>query len=129
MSIRIKQINTITVKDFDELVRSTYGRPYSFQQQDGCKDRGLVPISIPEYPEDYENSSVPEIVNHEDMGVSFSAWIARDPEQFLSSRPNETSALELWWKRNFYPNVSMIINDLYSKGLLSAGDYSIDIDW
>ena len=127
MSIRIKQINKITVKDFDELVRSTYGRPYSFQQQDGCKGRGLVAISVPEYPEDYENSSVPEIVNHEDMGVSFSAWLARDPEQLL---PNENEwSTELWWERNFYPNVSMIINDLHSKGLLPAGDYSIDIDW
>ena len=127
MSIPIKQINTITVQNFDELVRSTYGRPYSFQQQDGCKGRGLVPISIPEYPEDYENDSVPEIVNHEDMGVSFSAWLARDPEQLLPSR--NKSSTELWWYRNFYPNVSMIINDLHSKGLLPAGDYSIDIDW
>ena len=127
MSIRIKQINKITVKDFDELVRSTYGRPYSFQQQDGCKDRGLVPISVPEYSEDYENSSVPEIVNHEDMGVSFSAWLARDPEQLLPS--GNKSSTQLWWYRNFYPDVSMIINDLHSKGLLSAGDYSIDINW
>lgn len=129
MSIPIKQINTITVQDFDELVRSTYNRPYSFQQQDDCKSRGLVAISVPSAPEDYENNSVPEIVNHEDMGVSFSAWLARDHEQFLSSRPNETSALALWWYRNFYPHVSMIINDLHSKGLLPAGDYSIDIDW
>lgn len=129
MSIPIKQINTITVQDFDELVRSTYGRPYSFQQQDDGKSRGLVAISVPADPEDYENDSVPEIVNHKDMGVSFSAWLARDPEQFLSSRPKETSSLKLWWYRNFYPDVSMIINDLHSKGLLPAGDYSIDIDW
>ena len=127
MPISIKQINTITVQDFDELVRSTYGRPYSFQQQDDCKSRGLVAISVPEYPEDYENSSVPEIVNHEDMGVSFSAWLARDPEQLLPNK--DKSSTKLWWYRNFYPNVSMIINDLHSKGLLPAGDYSIDIDW
>ena len=127
MSIPIKQTNTITVQDFDELVISTYGRPYSFQQQDGCKDRGLVAISVPEYPEDYENSSVPEIVNHDDLGVSFSAWLARDPEQLLPS--GNKSSTQLWWERNFYPDVSMIINDLHSKGLLSAGDYSIDIDW
>ena len=127
MPISIKQINTITVQDFDELVRSTYGRPYSFQQQDDCKSKGLVAISVPAYPKDYENDSVPEIVNHKDMGVSFSAWLARDPEQLLPSR--NKSSTELWWYRNFYPDVSMIINDLHSKGLLSAGDYSIDIDW
>lgn len=131
MSIPIKQINTITVQDFDELVRSTYNRPYSFQQQDGCKDRGLTAISVPSAPKDYEDDSVPEIVNHQDMGggVSFSAWLARDPEQLLPGRPNETSALALWWYRNFYPHISMIINDLHSKGLLPAGDYFIDIDW
>ena len=127
MSIQIKQINTINVQDFDELVISTYSKPYSFQQQDGCKGRGLVPISIPEDPEDYENNSVPEIVNHKDMGVSFSAWLARDPEQLLPRK--DKGSTELWWRRNFYPDVSMIINDLHSKGLLPAGDYSIDIDW
>ena len=127
MSIQIKQINTITVQDFDELVRSTYGRPYSFQQQDDCKSRGLVAISVPADPEDYDNDSVPEIVNHEDMGVSFSAWLARDPEQLLPGEDKRST--ELWWERNFYPDVSMIINDLHSKGLLPAGDYSIDIDW
>lgn len=127
MSIPIKQTNTITVQDFDELVISTYSKPYSFQQQNGCKGRGLVHISIPEYPEDYENDSVPEIVNHEDMGVSFSAWLARDPEQLLPNKNKRST--ELWWERNFYPDVSMIINDLHSKGLLPAGDYSIDIDW
>ena len=127
MSIPIKQINTITVQDFDELVRSTYNRPYSFQQQDGCKYRGLVAISVPADPEDYENNSVPEIVNHEDMGVSFSAWLARDPEQLLPHK--DKSSTKLWWNRNFYPDVSMIINDLHSKGLLPAGDYSIHIDW
>ena len=127
MSIQIKQINTITVQDFDELVRSTYSKPYSFQQQDGCKNRELVAISVPADPEDYDNDSVPEIVNYEDMGVSFSAWLARDPEQLL---PGEDKWItELWWERNFYPDVSMIINDLHSKGLLPAGDYSIDIDW
>ena len=127
MTIPIKQINTITVQDFDELVRSTYGRPYSFQQQDDCKSRGLVAISVPADPKDYDNDSVPEIVNHEDMGVSFSAWLARNPEQSLPGK--DKSSTELWWNRNFYPNVSMIINDLHSKGLLPAGDYFIDIDW
>ena len=127
MSIPIKRINTIRVNDFDDLVTSIYNRDYVFQQQDGCKDKELVAISVPADPEDYENDSVPEIVNHEDMGVSFSAWLARDPEQLLPG-DNKWST-KLWWNRNFYPHVSMIINDLHSKGLLPAGDYFIDIDW
>ena len=52
---------------------------------------------------------------------------ALEAEQLLPGKNKEST--ELWWERNFYPDVSMIINDLHSKGLLPAGDYSIDIDW
>ncbi len=44
-------------------------------------------------------------------------------------RENSKWELELFWGRNFYPDVSMIIDDLYERGLLEAGDFSIDIDW
>jgi hypothetical protein len=29
-------------------------------------------------------------------------------------------------ERNFYPDVQMVANDLYSKGLVAAGKYEID---
>ena len=128
MSLPYKTLKIIDRYNFDKLVTETYGRPYSFQQQDGCKERGFTPISVPEDPYDYDNDTIPEIVNHEDRGVSFKAWIERDPTQLLSSSPSQFS-LDLWWARNFYPHVSMIVNDLHSKGLIEAGDYSIDIDW
>jgi len=64
------------------------------------------------------------------MGVSFKAWLERDPKQRLKSEGDrDSSSLQLWWDRNFYPNVDMIINDLYSKGLLEKGEYDIKIDW
>lgn len=127
----ITQSNVISVSDFDELVIKTYQRPYSFQQQDGCKDRGTCYITVPEYlEEEYTNDTVPEEVNHEDMGVSFKAWLARDPDQLLSNLDDqEPWSLELWWQRNFYPDVQMVVNDLYEKGLIPAGDYMILIDW
>ena len=56
------------------------------------------------------------------------AWLSRDPKQQIPGR-DEAWALKLWWHRNFYPDVSMIINDLHAKGLLPAGSYLIDIDW
>ena len=28
-----------------------------------------------------------------------------------------------------YPNLEMVVNDLYEKGLLEEGTYEIDIDW
>lgn len=42
--MNIKTIKQIDVSDWDALVTKTYGRPYSFQQQDGCKERQSVGI-------------------------------------------------------------------------------------
>jgi len=129
--IKFKNIKTIDVSDWDELVQKTYGRTYSFQQQDGCKERQTVRISVPvKNPEDFENDTIPEIVNGKKMGVSFKTWLERDPKQKLP-HPNdkEDYYLDLWWDRNFYPHVDMIINDLHSKGLIEVGEYVIDIDW
>lgn len=117
----------IDVQDWDQLVMDTYCRPYSFQQQDGCKERQRVRITIPDEADDYENNTIPEVVNHEEMGVSFKSWLERNPEQPLSS--NHPDSLNLWWKRNFYPDVQIIANDLHAKGLIEAGKYTIDIDW
>lgn len=129
--IKTRTTTVIEVRDWDELVSRTYGRPYSFQQQDGCKERQHWGITVPvKEPEDYENDTVPEIVNHNEMGVSFKAWLERDPEQLLSNSDDQNSwSLGLWWDRNFYPHIDMVINDLHSKGLLPAGNYEINIDW
>ena len=35
----------------------------------------------------------------------------------------------MFWERNFYPHVEMVMNDLHAKGLVEAGEYVIDIDW
>ena len=129
--LRIREEKVTDVSDWDDLVKETYDRPYSFQQQDGCKERQRVHITIPDEPYDFENDSITEEVNHEDMGVSFKAWLARDPKQPLNS-PDEwdrKNGLSLWWERNFYPDFQMVANDLYEKGLVEAGEYVIDIDW
>lgn len=74
--------------------------------------------------------SIPEKVNGEEMGVKFSAWLARDPKQKLSDPDaQEDYCLHLWWQRNFYSDVQMVADDLYAKGLLEAGSYTLDIDW
>lgn len=133
--IKTKRIEQISVQDWDELMMETYGRLYSFQQQDGCKECGTYKFTVPVIsPEDYENDSVPEVVNHNDMGVSFSAWLARDPKQPLDGdgtgeATSEQWEIDLWWARNFYPHVDIVIDDLYKRGLLPAGEYSIDFDW
>ena len=127
----VKQIRLVRVCDWDRLVVETYSRPYNFQQQDGCKDRQFVSLTVPSKPYDFKRDSIPEIVNHSEMGVSFAAWLARDPTQKLNS-PDEWDrehGIQLWWERNFYPDVQMIANDLHSRGLLEAGEYGINIDW
>ncbi len=126
MKIRTEKI--IEVSDWDELVEQTYGRRYSFQQQDGCKSRGIVRVSVPDEADDYESDIVPEIVNDEEMGVSFAAWQERDPKAPLT-HDSDSFSLDLWWERNFYPDIQMVANDLCAKGLLEAGDYVINIDW
>ena len=126
----MKQVTLIECSAWDDLVRTTYKRPYCFQQQDDCKDRGTHKLTVPAPADDYENDSVPETVNHPNMGVSFKAWLERDPKQKLNADDYDCpSAITMWWERNFYPDVQMIANDLHSKGLLPAGEYVINIDW
>lgn len=126
--IKVKTQKVIEVQDWDDLVIRTYGKPYSFQQQDDCKERQLVSITIPEECDDYENDTVPEVINGEEMGVSFAAWLARDPKEWNGDE-SESRWTEMFWERNFYPDVQMIANDLHAKGLIEAGDYKINIDW
>lgn len=130
--MKIKTIQSISVQDWDDLVEKTYGRTYSYQQQDGCKERGVDYITVPDpYVEDYENDSIPEEVNGDNYGVSFKAWLARDPKQLLDSNDEwvRNHGISLFWRRNFYPHVSMVANDLHARGLLPAGEYQIVIDW
>lgn len=120
--IKTKSVQMIDVGDFDDLVTKTYGRPYSFQQQDGCKERGTFDLTVPCDINDFENDTVPEEINGDEMGVSFSAWLARDPKEWKRTKLHR-------WERNFYPTIESVANDLHAKGLLPAGEYVIDIDW
>lgn len=131
--IKYTNKKVISLQDWDDLVEKTYGRRYSFQQQDGCKSRGTFDFSVPfdDYESDFENDSLPEKVNHEEMGVSFKAWLARDPKQPLKDeeKGSDQWRIDLWWERNFYPSFDMVAKDLFEKGLIEKGDYVIDIDW
>ena len=80
----------IEVEDWDDLVQKTYGKPYKFQQQDGCQSRGTVEITIPlEESYDEMHDSIPEEVNGEEMGVKFSVWLERDPKQSFSCKDGQ----------------------------------------
>jgi hypothetical protein len=123
----------IDCHEWDKLVTATYGKPYCFQQQQGCQSRGRFNFSVPAEAQDDEmNESLPEVVNDARMGVRFEVWKARDPKQPLSADDkcrHDQWAIDLWWHRNFYPDFQTVANDLHTKGLLTAGNYTIDIDW
>ena len=131
--LEFKTVNFVSVECLDQLICDTYGKPYRFQQQDDCKGRGVVRIEVPvDDPYDYENDTILEVVNGDEMGVSFKAWLERDPKQILSSpegERNDLGGIELFWYRNFYPYIDMVINDLYNKGEIPEGEYMINIDW
>lgn len=127
--LKYTKVNMVDVGDWDFLVQKTYGRTYRFQQQDGCKSRGVVTFQVPiEDLWDYHNTEIPEKVNGDKMGVSFKSWIERNPSQPIKDQKYEYQ-LELFWQRNFYPSLEMVAQDLYEKGLIPAGEYTINIDW
>lgn len=74
------------------------------------------------------NDSVPEKINGEEMGVKFDTWLARDPKKPIPNQERDYE-LNLFYERNFYPDVYTLANDLHKKGLLEAGEYLINIDW
>lgn len=126
--IKTSDIKMIKVSDWDRLVKETYGRPYAFQQQDDCKERGIFKFTVPTDGYDYENDSIPEKINGEEMGVSFKAWLTRDPKEWNGDN-SDYSYIDMFWERNFYPDIEILANDLYDKGLLPTGEYAIHIDW
>lgn len=147
------KVKVIAVNDWDNLVSETYGKIYSFQQQGGCQPRGIVKITIPDniWEEEEMNERIPEIINDGDnMGVKFDVWLKRDPNDPLNPSNEELNKcnyywgkteedkikwgedkghISLFWERNFYPSLQTVANDLHERGLIEAGDYSIEIDW
>jgi len=128
--IKYTNKKVISVQEWDRVVEETYNKPYSFQQQEGCQDRGMVNITIPEEWDNNEemHDSIPEEINGEVMGVKFNVWLSRDVNEW-NGNPEDKPYINLFWKRNFYPDIQTVANDLYKKGLIEAGEYTIDIDW
>ncbi len=126
--LKSKKINMIEVKDWDNLVVQTYDKPYCFQQQDGCQPRGVFHLTVPSlYTNDEEmHDFIPDEVNGESMGVKFKVWLERDPDVHNFKYDWEN---DLFWDRNFYPDIYTVANDLYEKGLIDEGEYVININW
>lgn len=151
--LKYKNERIVQVRDWDNLVEKTYGKPYCFQQQEGCKGRGIHHLTVPsQWTGDSEmNDSIPEVINDEHkMGVKFDVWLKRDPNEPLNPSKQQLkqcpyyhgksendeikwkqdkSHIHMFWERNFYPDIYTVANDLYEKGIIEKGDYIINIDW
>ena len=120
--LKSKKIKLIDVNDWDKFITKTYKKPYNFQQQDGCKDRGTFHFNVPvdlSYDVSTIHNDIPYEINGEIMCVELETWLKREPK-------NDDV---MFWERNFYPSVYSLIDDLYKKGLLEKGSYAIEIDW
>ena len=126
--MKFKTEKFIDVQEWENLVKETYGKPYSFQQQDGCQSRGIRSLDVPADPSCCDNDTVMEKINGPEMCVRFEAWLKRDPKQPFENG-EDVRFLDMWWERNFYPSINDIANDLHKKGLLEEGKYQIVIDW
>lgn len=136
--LKYKTERVVEVRDWDRLVEQTYKKPYSFQQQDGCQSRGVVHITIPseEAYDDEMNDEIPFKINGDEMGVKFQVWLNTTVEEVnakfeeVNGKPESyTGQNSLFWERNFYPELQTVANDLHDKGLIEAGNYTINIDW
>lgn len=125
--MKTKTIKSIDIRDWDKLVVQTYGKKYSFQQQDGCRPPGTFLLDIPSsFASDDEEEMNDEIsidVNGDEMGVKFDVWLNRIEPFFEDDFYDE-----LFWHRNFYPSIYTLANDMHAKGLLEQGEYLIN-DW
>lgn len=130
MALKVKKNKVIDCFEFDRLVEETYGKKYCFQQQNGCKGRGIHRFTVPEtYTCDDEmHDDIPEVINGSQMGVKFKTWLERDPEEWNGAE-EDAGSTNLFWERNFYPDFGTVVNDLHEKGLIEAGEYTIEIDW
>lgn len=132
----MKKATIFTLDEFDELIKKEYNKTYySFQQQDGCKDRGIefftVPINDPD-DLDYLSMIEADAKNNklsEHCGVKFEEWLSRDKDFKWFTDENEQYRNELLWERNFYPHPEIIFNDLYKRNIIEAGTYGVYINW
>ena len=128
MSNLFNYIKLIECDDWDAFIMETYGKPYCFQQQEWCRERGIYKFSVPEGPYEYERDTIPDEINGKVKGVRLLAWMNRDINEW-NGEEEDRSLLRMFWERNFYPSIESLVDDLYKKGLIESGSYAINIDW
>lgn len=131
--IKIETVKKILSYELDDFIRKLYGKPYCFQQQAGCMERGNHYIEIIDpalyKPHSGFPDSVEETINGNDMCVSFKSWLETNPEEHKKRNEWSDALTKLFWQRNFYPCLEDIMQDLCKRGHIEPGEYMIEIDW
>lgn len=128
--LRIQNKKVVEVSEWDRLVEEVYGKPYNFQQQDGCKSRGTHDLGVPTGWETTGDDEEYELDGNWDY-VPLKVWISKDPKTFPEGEEYDKYEWQrnIFWERDFYPDIDEIADDLYKRGLLKEGSYLINIDW
>lgn len=114
-----KPVTLIHELAFSKLVSEVYGRPYNFQQQgDMMGQESLKLFTVPtKYVEDHWQA------------VSMKQWLEATPPGPASAPGIENFREQLRWRREFYPRLEEVVNDLHQRGLIDAGEYALHIWW
>ena len=110
--LKYNLIRQVSDTDFDNLVMETYGKSYAIQQQEGCRDRGVIYISVPplydinvnEYPDTIEQA-----IDEDMYGVRWEDWLAVNPND--ERLGEEDWEREMALQRNVYPPMHDLINE------------------
>ena len=120
--IKSKIKHVISSAAWNKQVSKIYGRPYSIEDQ--FEFNRVLEFKVPNRSFDFANETVEENEDTKETGVNFKSWITRDPDQKIGSDPR-AFVTTLWWYRAFYPDIEVLANDLFKKGLLERGEYVI----
>lgn len=124
--MKTKTVKIAEVNDFDELVMNTYGIPYNFQQQGGCKNTSIEYFCFP-FNGDYTNTTLPFEINGKTRGISFEVWKNHDMEE-LKKMFSDDWEVGMFYARNFYPHIERLLQDLVDKELISGKCFGIEIN-
>ena len=113
------QATVLHESEFSDLVRQTFERPYSLQQQgDMHSQESFVRFDVPADREEEEHW----------QAVSMEEWLAATPPD-PEDRSMEAFTDRLRWDREFYPQLDSVANELHARGQLDAGTYVLHVWW
>lgn len=113
-------VQVIWEHDFNKVVQSVYGKPYVFQQQGDMLlgQNGYYPFTV-HSAEKYQQWDATEI------DAELTRWLSAEPPQNARA-----FTIQLWWERENYPDIDVILYDLaYRRGLMASGRYALHVWW